>query len=275
MYDEVGIERLSPMQISKLLKGGSVRVKKGSHHKMNLSKEQHKKLYKAHLRGAGIMIMLDPYQQEMHHHLHGEGLKSNLKTAGKVALGLGALALGHHIGSQLSGHHQTQQVQHQRRQVAQGHGYKGMHEANPFSHEIMGHGLPKHRGRPRKAYSIKKGAGFFDDVRNVGHEVVHDIQNSGRPIASHLIHTGLPIFAGSAGGVIGGMATANPIGGVVGGTAGTYLGTALGDYIGAKTGYGLLEDAVHTARGIAGLGLKKKRVVRKHKKGGALMPAGY
>ena len=41
MYDEVGIERLSPMQISKLLKGGSVRVKKGSHHKMNLSKEQH------------------------------------------------------------------------------------------------------------------------------------------------------------------------------------------------------------------------------------------
>lgn len=295
MYEDIGIDKLSPMQISKLLKGGAVRIKKGSQHQMQLSKEQNKKLNRAHMKGSGITIMLDPYQQEMHQSLHGEGLKSNLKKAGKVALGLGALALGHHLGSQLSSQKQTQQIQDQRRQVAQGKGYKGIMEANPFVSEIMGQGLPRHRGRPRKAYASKKGEGFFEDlgrsIKNVGNEVIGDIKKSGRPIASHLIHKGLPIFAGSAGGVLGGLATENPLGAVAGGTAGQYIGEALGDYIGSKTGLGIMEDAVdkvrkmsglgivddaiNKARKIAGLGVKKPIMKRKPKKGGALLPAGY
>ena len=89
-----------------------------------------------------------------------------------------------------------------------------------------------------------------------GNEFVDDVRSSGRPIASHLIHTGLPIFTSSAGSVLGGLATENPLGAVAGGMAGKYAGEALGDYIGHKTGYGL----------------KKKRG---KKQGGALLPAGY
>ena len=200
-------------------------LSKGSHHKMMLSNEQNKKINKAHIKGSGITLCLDPYQQDMH---------SRVKPSVMA--------------------------------------------------EVAGEGLPKHRGRPRKVYS-QKGDGILDNikgafrsagdsvksvsqkvkggissvgnvVKSAGNEFVDDVRSSGRPIASHLIHTGLPIFTSSAGSVLGGLATENPLGAVAGGMAGKYAGEALGDYIGHKTGYGL----------------KKKRG---KKQGGALLPAGY
>lgn len=81
MYTPVGVSQLSNTQISKLLNGHAVTIKHGSQHKMNLSKEQVKKLHKAAQRGAGIRIMLDPYQQQMHQVMRGSGLMSGLKKA--------------------------------------------------------------------------------------------------------------------------------------------------------------------------------------------------
>lgn len=83
MYTPVGVSQLSNTQIAKLLNGHAVTIKYGSHHKMNLSKEQVKKLHKASQKGSGIRIMLDPYQQQMQHHqlMRGSGLMSGLKKA--------------------------------------------------------------------------------------------------------------------------------------------------------------------------------------------------
>jgi hypothetical protein len=281
MYENIGIAGLSPNQISKMIRGEGIRIRKGTEHSLALSKEQSKKLHKAHMKDAGYTIHLDPYQQDMHKSMHGEGV---VKKAGQIALGIGAAALGHHLATQIGN---QQQIRQQKQDISQGRGYKGIPDANPFSHELQGLGLPRHRGRPRKIYSTKKGDGIMKNLKNIGRkiagnktiqsiagnktiqaiakvgenvgkEIYNDMLTGGPAVASHLIHTGIPIFAGTAGGVAGGLATENPLGAAIGGAAGQYAGTALADYIGHKTGYGV-----------------KKIVRRKPKKGGALLPAGY
>ena len=44
-YSHVGIEPLSHAQVKKLVSGGRVRVKLGSHHKVHMTHESHKKLH--------------------------------------------------------------------------------------------------------------------------------------------------------------------------------------------------------------------------------------
>lgn len=80
-YAQVGIEALSRPQINKLLSGGRIRIKHGSHHKIHITHEHHKKLHKAHLKGAGVMIELDPYACDLNQHMLGEGLASKAKHA--------------------------------------------------------------------------------------------------------------------------------------------------------------------------------------------------
>lgn len=93
MYHPVGIQALSKPQVSKLLKGQPVRVKKGTHHKIHVSAEQHKKLHKAAVKGAGITLCFDPYQCDAHHHMHGEGILSKLKAVGKKVASVGKQGL--------------------------------------------------------------------------------------------------------------------------------------------------------------------------------------
>ena len=69
MYHPTTIEPLSKKQVSKLLNGHPVRVKHGRHHKIHLSAEHHKKLHRAHLKGAGITLTLDPYAIAHNQHL--------------------------------------------------------------------------------------------------------------------------------------------------------------------------------------------------------------
>ncbi len=69
MYHEAGIQALSPKQVSRLLNGHPVRVKSGSHSKLHLSSEQHKKLGRAHLKGSALTVTLDPYAIEKNLHL--------------------------------------------------------------------------------------------------------------------------------------------------------------------------------------------------------------
>ena len=85
MYTPVKIEALSKQQISRLLNGHSVRVKHGTKHTIHVSKEQHKKLVKAHQKGSGLNLTFDPYQMEEHQHLRGEGILSQAKKAYKHA----------------------------------------------------------------------------------------------------------------------------------------------------------------------------------------------
>ena len=67
----VKVEKLSLKQISRLLNGHGVRVKLGNHHVMNLHHEHAKKLHKAHLKGCGVTLTLDPHSIVNNQHLRG------------------------------------------------------------------------------------------------------------------------------------------------------------------------------------------------------------
>jgi hypothetical protein len=73
MYHEIGIEHLSPTQISRILNGHAVRVKHGTGHKIHVSKEQHKKILTAHRKGSAVNLTMDPFQISHHQHLRGHG----------------------------------------------------------------------------------------------------------------------------------------------------------------------------------------------------------
>ena len=116
-YAHVGIDALSHPQIKKLLEGGRVKVKLGRTHKIHMTHEHHKKLQKAHLKGAGMMLQLDPYAQDLARqalghlksavghvkhlghsalkHLKGEGFLDDLRSVGSAAGS--AFSLGNQI----------------------------------------------------------------------------------------------------------------------------------------------------------------------------------
>ena len=92
MYSKTNIGKLSKAQISKLLKGNRVRIKSGTGHEISLSKEQHKKLTRAHKKGMGYTLQFDPYQVDMNYEplrgkpnpkKMGEGIFDIAKSVGK------------------------------------------------------------------------------------------------------------------------------------------------------------------------------------------------
>ena len=80
MYHEIGIQKLSENQLSKLRNGHPVRVKLGNHHKICLSVQQLKKLHKASKKGSASTITFDPYQLEA----HGSGILGNIGRKAKA-----------------------------------------------------------------------------------------------------------------------------------------------------------------------------------------------
>jgi hypothetical protein len=80
MYYEVGIQKLSENQLSKLRNGHPVRVKLGNHHKICLSIQQLKKLNKASQKGSALTISFDPYQLEA----HGSGILGDIGRKAKA-----------------------------------------------------------------------------------------------------------------------------------------------------------------------------------------------
>lgn len=80
MYQEVGIQKLSDNQLSKLRNGHPVRIKVGSTHKVALSPQQLKKLYQAHKKGSATTIQFDPYQLEC----HGSGILGDIGKKAKA-----------------------------------------------------------------------------------------------------------------------------------------------------------------------------------------------
>ena len=69
-YIQDGIQKLSKLQISKLLRGLPTRIKSGGAHQVKLSQEHSKKLHRAHLKGMGITVQLDPFAIYHNQHLN-------------------------------------------------------------------------------------------------------------------------------------------------------------------------------------------------------------
>lgn len=109
MYHPIEIQRLSESQVKKMVRGHPVRVKHGKGHVIHASPEQHKKITKAHMKGKGVTVQLDPYQCEHHLGLVGTGFMSNVKRAyghAKTAYGHAKSALGQ--ASKFYGEHKEQ-----------------------------------------------------------------------------------------------------------------------------------------------------------------------
>ena len=76
MYTPVKIHQLSATQKRKLRKGDKAIIKQGTGHTVFLSQEQKKKFDRACLKGQGLTVQFDPYQQDEH---EGAGLYSTAK----------------------------------------------------------------------------------------------------------------------------------------------------------------------------------------------------
>ena len=98
MYIENGVEKLSKAQVSKLLNGHRVRVKKGQGAKIHLTEEHSKKLHKAHMKGSGTTIQLDPYAIASNQHLR------QAVAAAKHMVGLGRIGtdLGRNLATNIA-----------------------------------------------------------------------------------------------------------------------------------------------------------------------------
>ena len=200
MYHLQTIDKLSPNQLSKLLKGESVRIKSGTHHKVHLSVEQSKKHHKAHLKGKAVQIRFDPYQIANHAHLRGKGTLKDwgMEQYNKIpeayhpgieSIGMAGL---HQAGFGLKKIHGSGTLKdwgiEQYNKIPEAYhpgiesiGMAGLHQA--------GFGLKK-RGRPRKIH----GDGFFEDM---GHAFTSTFTPElGRQVARGAIEYGLPAAVG-------------------------------------------------------------------------------
>jgi hypothetical protein len=99
MYHKVGIQNLSPTQVSRILNGHRVRIKSGKGQEMHLSNEQHKKLTSASKKGCGITVEFDPYQMDMNQHLRGAKKTKAMKGDGFFD---SALKIGKTLGKKVA-----------------------------------------------------------------------------------------------------------------------------------------------------------------------------
>ena len=160
-YHEQGIQELSPSQISKLLNGHAVRVRRGSHHAIHLTEEHSKKLHRAHAKGKGITIRLDPYAIQGNQHLRNAINHAVQRTQ-----------RGGKVGTDLTKHLAINTAQ--------------LSDAGTnYLIGQMGGNLKRHRGRPRKIYTSGMHGG---DGRGYGEARRQDAERNrvlehGSPIA--------------------------------------------------------------------------------------------
>ena len=101
-------------------------------------------------------------------------------------------------------------------------------------------------------HKASKGGDIWGDIGNA-FKPGGKVEQIGRPIASTLIHEGIPLVAGATLGAAG-ETVAGPVGGIAGDVIGTRLGKIGADKLGEATGYGLLND-----KHLTGTSLKRKR----------------
>ena len=205
MYHEVSIESLSPAQHSRLRNGHGVRVKLGHGHKLHVSIDQHKKLHKAHSKGMGVVLRLDPFQQAH--------LKRGMGKHHKMGRGTPLMEQGFtgNEAAHFLGLHESSEPFMDKRVT----GNEILDAGNKAKH-FFGLGVRK-RGRPRK------GGDIGDDIN---HFFTHTLP-------SGLIHQGIPATASFLGGL--GSAELGGVGSIPAGIA----GKALAEKIGKQTGLGV------------------------------------
>lgn len=86
MYIPTHVGALSPMQKRKLISGHPVTIKPGKSHVIHLSPENAKKVKKAHEKGKGVRVQMDPYCGECHGTgVFGDLMKKGVAVAKSVA----------------------------------------------------------------------------------------------------------------------------------------------------------------------------------------------
>jgi hypothetical protein len=193
MYHQVGLHALSNPQISKLLSGKPVRVKKGTHHKAALSTEHVKKLHRASMKGKAVTLQLDPYCCQMNEHMRGTGFFDTLKSIAKVAAPIARQIATPMARTALSSFGPMGQLA----------GNAALDIANQQA-EAHGYGVRK-AGRPRKYVHHDKriedgrivepvmlgqplhGAGFFDSLKSVAKMASPHIRQIATPLARNAL----------------------------------------------------------------------------------------
>ena len=136
MYYEVGIQKLSDNQLSKLRNGKPVRVKLGNHHKICLSVQQLKKLNSASKKGSASTITFDPYQLEA----HGSGVLGDIARKAKAFIQK----------------HKLQNIVNPIISRVKGEAHKGVSKVSNFAHSKINELQP-----------IEQGEGIIGDVLGV------------------------------------------------------------------------------------------------------------
>lgn len=268
MYHPISIDGLSNAQINKLLAGHPVRVKRGKHHKINVSAEQHKKHAKAALKGKGCTIMMDPYQQEMHKELRGCGIMSSLK---KVA-GQARTAFGHAkkaVGQASKFYGENKETLEPYGNILKSQAHK---KVTQYTEKAQPH-LTKHLGELGSHLGSHASRLAHENIQSFGESepiseqsiVENELEGMGFNRRKKSVKKGGKINVGKVLSKVGNVAL-----------------KGISDYAKSKQGQALIQhgvrlgtDAALMSAGlppVAGLGIKKRGRPRK---GGALYAAGY
>jgi hypothetical protein len=268
MYSEASIDKLSAPQIRKLLKGGAVRVRAGTAHKLQLSTPQLKKLASAQKKGKMTTLTMDPYQCDM----HGKGIFDNvgrfftqqlpstlihqgIPEAGAVLGGVAGSKVGGPVGGlagsklgRMAGQELAQEVG---RKTGRGTRLEDqsftLRDVADTGRKLVGRGTRLEdqpftlrdvadtgrklvgRGRPRK------GQGIMEDMMKLAKPVAKKVaKNVARKASSYVLHEVLPQASAELGQLAGEKA------GIAGGReAGSYLGRLVEQEVARRTGLGI------------------------------------
>jgi len=172
MYHPAHIAALSKKQVSKLLNGHPVRVRGGGHHKIHISAEHHKKLHKAHAKGCGITLTLDPYAIE-----HNQHLRHDVGMGGKLGQNFGKFIVHEGLEPLI-----TAGVERGVRGIQTGHGIMSM--AKAFTPKPMRRMVS--RNIKRVGGNVNRGKKFDKWMGKIGH-TIKSIGDYIKPVAKPLL----------------------------------------------------------------------------------------
>jgi hypothetical protein len=133
-----------------------------------------------------------------------------------------------------------------------GYGLDELH-LHPHNHHHLGRlghqkSVKLHLDDEEREHTLNGGS-ILSRIKKFGNTIKHGIQKVGKPIASDLIHYGIPGATGAIGDYLGG-----PIGGIAGNIAGSHIANA----VGKKTGLGFKKGSVEAKEHMARIRAMKK-----------------
>jgi hypothetical protein len=149
-----------------------------------------------------------------------------------------------------------------------GHGLDELH-LHEHNHHHLGHlshkkSVKLHLDDEEREHTLHGGS-ILSRIKKFGNTIKHGIQKVGKPIASDLIHYGIPGATSAIGDYLGG-----PVGGIAGNIAGAHIANA----VGKKTGLGFKKGSIEAKEHMAKIRAMKKgkglinnikKFVHKHK----------